>query len=161
MSVLVKSIFAFFLISVLVIEVHAQEESPSDKYCGFLASLAEEAIRTESERPGDTNKKLNELMALANIMQKIPPLEKEAIEKRMTFEQFQKSVQEKGLTLSTYYRSMYIGNYMKAVCGEVKTEAHVRIVNGKTVERSQKTTATRQFDPKGHPYYDKMSGAAN
>lgn len=97
---------------------------------------------------------------MANILQKIPPLEKDAIAKHMTFEQFQVFVKNKGLTLSNFYKPIYIGNYARSVCGKIRTESQAEINNGKTTILSKKTTtAEKQFDPSTHPYFNQMNQA--
>ena len=125
------------------------EPKPSDKYCAYLDSLQ---ARLYFEKKGPSA--IDNLIDFVNSLVKKVSLEKieqEAIEKRMTFEDFQKwANNEHSTKVSDHYKPKYLERYIKAVCGEITYSASF----GGTPEPETGASAEKPFDPKGHPYYE-------
>lgn len=123
------------------------QQSPSDKYCGYLQEMQ---ARSQQEK-----KELSALESLINFVndltQKITldNLEKEALSKKMTFEEFQKWASDAhSVKVNDHYKAKYLKRYIKNVCGEITYSATF----GNTPDPESSSTAEKQFDPTGYPY---------
>ena len=128
------------------------EPSPSDKYCGFLQDLQAKVYR-ETAKPTA----LDDLISFVNsLIQKVSleKFEQEAIQKKMSFEDFQKWANDQHATkVSDHYKPKYLEHYIKDVCGEITNSATF----GAEPDPDLSATAEKQFDPSGHPYADPTS----
>lgn len=142
--------FQFLLLSLVLfgnMDLSMALPSASDKYCGYLQVL-QAKIYQETQKPGPID---NLLQFVNSLMQKVSleNLEKEAIQKQMSFEAFQKwAADEHSTKISDHYKPKYLERYLKEVCGEITNSATF----GGEPEPEMDATAEKQFDPTGHPY---------
>lgn len=144
------SFYRFIFTSALLFSgsVSAQPtQTPSDKYCGYLQLLQAKAYH---EQPRQNV--LENIIDFANsLMNKLSleKLQQEAIQSKMTFEEFQRWASEIHSTkVRDHYKPKYLEGYMKEVCGEITNSATF----GAEPQPEMGTTAAKQFDPKGHAY---------
>ncbi len=127
------------------------QPSASDKYCGYLQVL-QAKVYQDTQKPGPIE---NLIQFVNSLMQKVSleTLEKEAIQKKMSFEDFQKWAKDQHSTkVSDHYKPRYLERYIKDVCGEITNSATF----GAEPEPEMSASAEKQFDPSGHPYADQV-----
>lgn len=141
--------FVFFYSTIGGSETSAP--SSSDKYCGYLQNLQARVFR-ESEKPGPIESILDFVNSLVQKVS-LEKIEGDAIQQKMSFEQFQQWAKEKhSLKVSDHYKPKYLDRYMKEVCGVITNSATF----GAEHDPEMGVSAEKQFDPKGHPYSDDM-----
>lgn len=141
--------FGFSLFTPLFLSA---QQSPSDQYCAHLHFLQSQALLDKQ----DLGPVASIINFVNDLTQKITleTLEKEAFEKKMTFEAFQKWANEThSLKVNNHYKAKYLATYLKKVCGEITYSATF----GATPHAEQSSSAEKQFDPKGHPYAEEVS----
>jgi hypothetical protein len=123
--------------------------SYSDQYCDYLQGLHVRAAK-ENKEPSTLD---NLIQFVNSLMQKISlaSLEKEAITKRMSFEEFQLwANQHPSTKVNDHYKPKYLESYIREVCGEITSSATF----GQSQVPEMGMTAEKSFDPSLHPYYD-------
>lgn len=140
-----------FMILALIDQTARAESTASDRYCGYLQSLHAKTIE-QSEKPGP----IDSLLQFVNsLMQKVSleTIEKDAISKKMSFEDFQKWAKEAhSIRVADHYKPHYLGQYIQVHCGEITNSATF----GGNPEPDYSSTAEKQFDPTGHPYLNQI-----
>lgn len=130
------------------------QQSASDIYCEHLQLLQAQAIRDKKNRTP-----LDAIFEFVNSLTKkisLEELERTALEKRMTFEEFQKWAKEThSITVNDHFKAKYLGDYIKNVCGEITYSATF----SSEPDPEMSSSAEKQFDPKGHPYAEDVSSA--
>lgn len=123
------------------------QQSPADVYCTYLQEKQVKAL--------EEKKKLNALESLINFVNDLTKkltlnaIEKEALEKKMSFESFQEWAKTNhSIIVNDHYKAKYLENYIKTVCGEITYSATF----GATPEPETSASAEKQFDPTGYPY---------
>lgn len=123
------------------------QPSASDKYCAYLQEMQARALQEKQD--------LSAIESLINFVndltQKITldNLEKDALSKKMTFEEFQKWANDAhSVKVNDHYKAKYLKRYIKNVCGEIMYSATFSA----TPEPEASSTAEKQFDPTGYPY---------
>jgi len=125
----------------------AAQQSPADKYCTYLQELQVQAKNKKKEMTA-----IESIINFVNDLTKkltLEALEKEALSKKMTFEEFQKWANEThSIKVNDHYKSKYLQSYINNVCGAITYSATF----GATADPEMSSTAEKQFDPTGYPY---------
>lgn len=128
-----------------------EKQTASDQYCSYLQGL-QAKVYAETKGPSA----IENLIDFVNSLMKkvtLENLEKEAIQKKMTFEDFQKWAKDvHTTTVSDHYKQKYLISYMNEYCGTITNSATF----GSAKEPELSATAEKQFDPKGHAYATEM-----
>ncbi len=123
----------------------------SDIYCQHLQEMQARTLR-EKKEPGPLESIFNFVNALTKKVS-LEDIEKQALEKKMTFEEFQKWAQEThSLPVKDHFKAQYLADYIKHVCGEITFSATFSDKPDPEVS----ATADKKFDPTGHPYADEL-----
>lgn len=143
-------VIGLFLFS---LNVHADADEEAARYCNYLAVMANE-ISEEFNKLGDDSamlKKMRDMQEVLKQFDKIEPVRDEAIKNKMTYEQFEEMAKKKGVSVNpNAYKPKYLGTYIRTYCGNTKAEADIK--GG--VVTSSRLIIEKNFDPKGHAYYN-------
>lgn len=152
-----KSIILFFfltpfiLFSSLSFSIEKEAPNPSDIYCQHLQEMQARTLR-EKKEPSPIELLFNFVNSLTKKIS-LEDIEKQALEKKMSFEEFQKWANEThSLSIKDHFKAQYLQDYIKLVCGEITFSATF----SDTPEPDMSAKAEKKFDPKGHPYAEEI-----
>lgn len=152
MKLHLSSLALFVFFGAVAISASAQK-TETDKYCAYLSELitkAEDHNRKNQIDVGDLLKVADKIFS---------PLATEGIKQKMKFEDFQAYAKKKGVTVSEFFRPLYLQDYRATACGPgAKTEAGLNIATGSRSILLDKTAVEPkvEFNPSGDPYYHDM-----
>lgn len=147
-NTLTKIFYAWMILSIGFLSLPLRAEpSSSDKYCAYLQEIQAKAQQEKKELSA-----IESIINFVNDLTKkitLEALEKEALSKKMSFEEFQKWASDAhSIKVNDHYKAKYLKSYIKTVCGEITYKANF----GATPEPEVSSSAEKQFDPTGHPY---------
>lgn len=122
------------------------------RFCEFLL------LRTQTDPSAKliadgAKAKLDELMAIHRFTSGFEELAATAIDRKISWDSFQKMADDKDITLSDYYQPLYDKKYLDRYCGAMKTEATVKVEGGHETVLSGSTSFEKKPDPKDHEYW--------
>lgn len=133
----------------------AEDQTPSDKYCSYMQVLQAKVFQEMQNRENCSLREssgFDTLIQFINsLMQKVSleNLVKEAIQKKMSFEDFQKWAKgQHNITVYDHYKSKYLVQFISEVCGVITNSATF----GSNPDPELRGLAEKQFDPTGYPY---------
>ncbi|MEY4615329.1 MAG: hypothetical protein RJB66_289 [Pseudomonadota bacterium] len=143
-----KSLFLMGGTLIFITSASAQPTaSASDKYCAYLQVL-QAKLYSQTKGPSPIENLIDFVNSLMNKV-KLEAIEKEAIQKKMTFEEFQKwATETQSIKVADHYKPKYIEKYSVEYCGLITHSATF----GSAKEPELGATAEKQFDPLGHAY---------
>lgn len=143
--------FSFIVFGVLSLYTAAfADASSANKLCNYLS---DEAAKAKSKTDKDY------LLSLGDALLDINKLRIQALNIKLTFEEFKKFAQKQGVQVSDSYKSTYLVGYVNKYCGQVQTEAGVSSEKTKSISSGQLKSFSKEPNAEEHSYYEEAKAA--
>ena len=143
--------FSFIFVGLLSLSSAAlADASPGNKLCNYLSN---EASKAKSKTDKDY------LLSLGDALLDINKLRIQALNVKLTFEEFKKFAQKQGVQVSDSYKSTYLVGYVNKYCGQVQTEAGVSDKTTKAISSDQLKSFSKEPNADEHAYYEEAKAA--
>lgn len=153
---------ALSFLLILVSPTAWTEQSESDRYCEHLTYLKDKAA-AEAPVPREEANNVDRIIFTYydNLSADFLKTYSEAMDHNETFEEFRADAVKVGIALKQQLKSSYISDIIAKHCGVADYDDRLSLLPNGISQHHNVLIFSRQFDPRGHAYYDGSIAASH